>query len=78
MSHAGESSCILFSIAESLCLRACWQAPPELDSVRILGHANQNSDTVVQFKVDQSTGTLTPTGQPIQVPKPVCVLFVKV
>jgi 6-phosphogluconolactonase len=43
-----------------------------------LGHANQNSDTVVQFKVDQSTGTLTPTGQPIQVPKPVCVLFVKV
>jgi len=47
-------------------------------SRRSLGHANQNSDTVVQFKVDQSTGTLTPTGQPIQVPKPVCVLFVKV
>jgi 6-phosphogluconolactonase len=47
-------------------------------SGRSLGHANQNSDTVVQFKVDQSTGTLTPTGQPIQIPKPVCVLFVKV
>jgi len=40
--------------------------------------ANQNSDTVVPFKVDPNTGKLTSTGQPIQVPKPVCVLFVKV
>lgn len=40
--------------------------------------ANQNSDTVVQFKVDPDTGKLTPTGRPIQVPKPVCVLFVKI
>ena len=39
--------------------------------------ANQGSDTVVQFKVDQNTGKLTPTGQPIEVPTPVCVLFVK-
>jgi hypothetical protein len=30
------------------------------------------------FKVDPNTGKLTSTGQPIQVPKPVCVLFVKV
>ena|ERR1700674_2014349 len=35
-------------------------------------------DTVVPFKVDPNTGKLTSTGQPIQVPKPVCVLFVKV
>jgi 6-phosphogluconolactonase len=40
--------------------------------------ANQNSDTVVQFKVDAVSGKLTPTGQPIAVPKPVCVLFVKI
>ena len=40
--------------------------------------ANQGSDTIVQFKVDGVTGKLTPTGQPItNVPKPVCVLFVK-
>jgi 6-phosphogluconolactonase len=39
--------------------------------------ANQGSDTVVPFKVDQETGKLTPTGEPISVPKPVCVLFVK-
>jgi len=39
--------------------------------------ANQGSDTVVLFKVDQETGKLTPTGETISVPKPVCVLFVK-
>lgn len=39
--------------------------------------ANQLSDTVVPFKVDPNTGKLTPTGQPIEVPTPVCVLFVK-
>jgi 6-phosphogluconolactonase len=39
--------------------------------------ANQGSDTVVPFKVDQETGRLTPTGEPISVPKPVCVLFIK-
>ena len=38
---------------------------------------NQNSDTVVQFKVDPGTGRLTPTGQPIEIPAPTCVLFVK-
>jgi 6-phosphogluconolactonase len=39
--------------------------------------ANQGSDTVVQFKVDAISGKLTSTGKPIEVPKPVCVLFVK-
>jgi 6-phosphogluconolactonase len=39
--------------------------------------AKQGSDTVVPFKVDQETGKLTPTGEPIAVRKPVCVLFVK-
>ncbi len=38
--------------------------------------ANQNSDTVVQFKVDPATGKLSPAGQPLTVPKPVCLLFV--
>jgi len=39
--------------------------------------ANQGSDTVLPFKVDQKTGKLTPSREPISVPKPVRVLFVE-
>ena len=37
--------------------------------------ANQNSNNVVGFKVDATTGRLTPTGQSLSVPQAVCVLF---
>lgn len=39
--------------------------------------ANQNSDNVVVFRIDKKTGRLTPTGQQIRVPMPVCVTFLK-
>jgi 6-phosphogluconolactonase len=39
--------------------------------------ANQNSDTIVLFRVDKTTGRLTPTEQVLQIPTPTCVLFVK-
>ncbi|MDR3716610.1 MAG: lactonase family protein [Puia sp.] len=35
--------------------------------------ANQNSDNVVIFKIDQTTGLLTPTGKELQIPSPVCL-----
>jgi 6-phosphogluconolactonase len=35
--------------------------------------ANQNSDTLVVFKIDRATGKLTPVGAPTSVPRPVCV-----
>ena len=35
--------------------------------------ANQDTDTVVAFQIDQATGALTPTGQITNVPSPVCV-----
>ncbi len=38
--------------------------------------ANQDSDTAVVFQIDQQTGQLKSTGQTLQVPVPVCVLFV--
>jgi 6-phosphogluconolactonase len=38
--------------------------------------ANQNSDDIVIFRVDQKTGRLTPTGQVVQLSAPVCVVFV--
>lgn len=37
--------------------------------------ANQDSDSVVVFAIDGKTGKLTPTGQTLEVGKPVCVKF---
>lgn len=39
--------------------------------------ANQDSDNIVLFRVDQKTGRLTPAGPSIEVPSPVCVIFVR-
>jgi 6-phosphogluconolactonase len=38
--------------------------------------ANQDSDNIVIFRINSQTGRLTPTGQIITVPSPVCVKFV--
>mgnify|MGYP000938010680 CR=1 FL=1 len=38
---------------------------------------NQASDTVVVFGIDAKSGRLTPTGQRLEVPSPVCAIFVK-
>jgi 6-phosphogluconolactonase len=40
--------------------------------------ANQGSDNIVIFKIDRKTGHLTPTGQVLQAPTPVCVRFVAI
>jgi len=40
--------------------------------------ANQESDNIVIFKIDQKTGHLTPTGQVLAAPSPVCVSFVAI
>jgi 6-phosphogluconolactonase len=37
--------------------------------------ANENGDTVVTFRVDAASGSLTPTGNVTPTPAPVCVLF---
>jgi 6-phosphogluconolactonase len=37
--------------------------------------ANQSSNNVVVFKIDEKTGMPQPTGHEVQVPKPVCVKF---
>ena len=39
--------------------------------------ANQRSDDVHVFRVDSETGALTPTGESISVPGPMCVRFVE-
>lgn len=37
---------------------------------------NQDSGTVVVFRIDPTSGRLTPTGQALEVPSPVCAVFV--
>ena len=39
--------------------------------------ANQNSNNIVVFKRNKSTGLLAPTGSEIQVPRPVCLKMIK-
>ena len=38
--------------------------------------ANQDSDTVVTFRIDEGTGLLEPTGHVTEVPMPVCLTLV--
>jgi len=40
--------------------------------------ANQDSDSIVQFRVDPNNGRLTPTGQVLEVPMPVCIIFLPI
>lgn len=40
--------------------------------------ANQDSNTIVVFRIDKKTGRLTPTGQTVEAPAPICVKFVAV
>jgi 6-phosphogluconolactonase len=37
---------------------------------------NQESNNIVVFHIDTATGSLTPTGQTVDVPSPVCITFV--
>jgi 6-phosphogluconolactonase len=39
---------------------------------------NSESDTIVVFRIDPQSGRLTPTGAVVNVPKPVCAMFVPV
>jgi 6-phosphogluconolactonase len=40
--------------------------------------ANQESNNIVVFRIDSTTGALTPTGDIVEVPSPVCITFVAV
>jgi 6-phosphogluconolactonase len=43
---------------------------------RYLLAANQDSGTIAVFRIDPQSGQLQPTGQSVEVPRPVCVKFV--
>jgi len=40
--------------------------------------ANQESNNIVTFRIDSTTGVLSPTGDVVEVPAPVCIVFVAV
>ncbi|HEV3203530.1 MAG TPA: beta-propeller fold lactonase family protein, partial [Gemmataceae bacterium] len=39
--------------------------------------ANQDDNTIVVFRIDPKKGELEPVGSPVEVPKPVCVKFMR-
>jgi 6-phosphogluconolactonase len=39
--------------------------------------ANQNTNNIVVFRIDQKTGRLTSTGETIEIPSPVCIVFLR-
>jgi 6-phosphogluconolactonase len=39
--------------------------------------ANQESNNIVVFRIDATTGALSPTGDPVEVPAPVCIMFLR-
>jgi len=40
--------------------------------------ANQESNNIVVFRIDSTTGALSPTGDSVEVPAPVCIAFLQV
>jgi len=84
-SNRGHNSIAVFSIANPTGkLEAAQWIPTEGDwprnftldpSGRWLLVANQRSDSIVVFRRDEDSGRLTPTGQRLAIPSPVCLRF---
>lgn len=87
-SNRGHDSIAVFSVDQATgMLTAVEQvstggkAPRNFDldpTGRYLFAENQNSNTVVAFEIDQASGKLTPTGDVLNVPRPVCLRWVPV
>jgi 6-phosphogluconolactonase len=83
-SNRGHESVSIFSVAPNGRLTPVGFAPTggktprniAIDSTgKWLFTENQDSGTMFVFKIDQKTGKLTPTGQKVTVPAPVCAVF---
>ena len=44
-------------------------------SGEFLAAANQDTNNVIMFRIDQKTGKLTPTGNVVEAGTPICVRF---
>lgn len=83
-SNRGDDTLAVFAVggdgrltlAQTIPTGGRWPRNFALDpSGSLLLAANQRSDSVVAFRVDEATGRLTPTGARVTVPAPVCLLF---
>ena len=64
------------SVIGSVSSRGEWPRGMNIDpSGTFLYAANQNTDTIGVFRIDQATGSLTPTGADVHTPTPVDVEF---
>ena len=86
VSNRGHDSIAVFSIDPAGKLTAVDHTPTQGQIPRNFGidqtgnwlvAANQRSNNLVVFRIDQKTGKLTPTGQTLEVGSPVCVRFMK-
>ena len=86
VSNRGHDSVAIFSISETdgrlthLGHQSCGGKTPRHFTISPRGDtmlvANQDSDSVVVFKLDKVTGQLEATGQVLEIPTPVCVMFI--
>ncbi len=87
-SNRGHDSLVVFSIDETTGkltlvehVASGGRVPRNFNldpSGRFLLAANQESANVTVFRIDEKTGRLTPTGNSVEIDKPVCVAFVPV
>ncbi len=87
-SNRGHNSIVVFAIDEATGKLTLVEHVPSggqkprgfgLDPAgRFLLSANQDTNNVVVYRIDEMTGRLTPTGNAVDLDKPVCVVFVPV
>lgn len=86
VSNRGHDSIAVFSVDSAGKLTAIDHTPTQGQIPRNFGidqtgnwlvAANQRSNNLVVFRIDQKTGKLTPTGQTLEVGSPVCVRFMR-
>jgi 6-phosphogluconolactonase len=83
-SNRGHHSIAIFSIAETGELKAVGHQGYKIKTPRnfaieptgrYLLVANQDGNSITAFGIDQKTGELTPAGEPVEAPMPVCIRF---
>jgi 6-phosphogluconolactonase len=84
-SNRGQDSIVVYSVDQKFGTLAQVEVVPTSGkeprhfAIDPTGHfllaENQISDTIVEFRIDLATGKLTPTGETIAVPSPVCITF---
>jgi len=84
-SNRGHNSIVVFEIGardgrlkliEHVSTAGKWPRNFVIDpSGQFLLVANQHTDNVVVFRIDAQSGRLTPTGQSVEIPTPVCLQF---